>query len=342
MKKAVGIVLAVAALAVAGLLFWLAPDDSGMGAAQASPNSANDAELPPPSPPANFTTGLEALPASLQGTEVDGGFEVDAAGHLRITGGVRRVFDYFLSTQGEENLVTIQTRLRAYIRHRLRDPAATEAEQLLERYLAYKQALANLQQAGGNAGAALDTQALRQQLQQVQALRQQYFTPAAITAFFGDEALYDRYTLDRQDLLQDTSLSAVQRAQRLAALEAQLPAPLQEAIGAITQVQSLEALTADWKQRGGSAAELRQIREELVGPAAAERLEALDTENAAWGQRMNAWYAERTAILANRNLSEPDRQQQLGQARANRFDATERLRVEALERMRDRGEVPPE
>lgn len=338
MKKSVGIALAVASLAVAGVLFWLAPDDDPAAvaqresAAQENPDAAGAA-----TPPASFSTGLEALPASLRGTEVDGEFEVDAAGHLKITGGIRHVFDYFLSTIGEERIETILARLRAYIRHQLKDPAATEAEQLLDKYIAYKQALEAIPQAGGSAG--FELQALRQQLQRVQALRQQYFTPEMITAFFGDEELYDRYTLDRQEILQDKNLSAVQRAQRLAALDAQLPPSLREAIGTITKAQSLEALTADWKQRGGSAAELRQIREKLVGAEAADRLEALDAENAAWDQRMTAWYAERAAILGNKNLSEQDRQRQLEQARAARFDDTERMRVESLERMKDRGEV---
>jgi lipase chaperone LimK len=339
MKKSVGVAVAIAVLGVAGLMFWLAADDqealtAGEGAA---PGEA--ATMAAHVPPASFTTGLESLPPSLAGTDVDGEFEVDAAGHLKITGSIRRIFEYFLSTLGEENLASIQARLKAYIRHKLKDPAAAEATQLLDQYLAYKQALKDIPQAGGSAAATLDPQALRQQMQQVQALRQQFFTPEVVTAFFGDEEAYDRYSLDRLEVLQDKRLTAVQRAQRLAALEAQLPAPMREAMGAITKAQSLEALTADWKQRGGSAAELRQIREKLVGPEAADRLEALDTENAAWDQRMNAWYAERAAILGNKSLSEADRQREVEQARASRFEAGERLRVESLERMKDRGEV---
>jgi lipase chaperone LimK len=341
MKKNVGIAVAAATLGIAGGLYWLMPGGQDALEAQevAAPGAAGAGTAHVA--PASFATGLEALPPSLAGTEVDGEFEVDAAGHLKITGSIRRIFEYFLATVGEENLATIQARLKAYINHKLKDPAATEAAQLLDKYLAYKQALRNVSQAGGSADATLNPQALRQQMQQVQALRQQFFTPEVITAFFGDEDAYDRYALDRLDILQDQALSATQRAQRLATLEAQLPAPMRDAIGTITKAQSLEALTADWRQRGGSAAELRQIREKLVGAEAADRLETLDGENAAWDQRMHAWYGERAAILGNKNLSEQDRTRQLEQARASRFDATERLRVESLERMKDRGEAVP-
>ena len=40
---------------------------------------------------------LTSMPASLDGTDVDGELAADAQGNLVITVGVRRVFDYFLS-----------------------------------------------------------------------------------------------------------------------------------------------------------------------------------------------------------------------------------------------------
>lgn len=84
-----------------------------------------------------FITGLENLPPSLHDTEVDGGFELDADGNLIITNRIRQLFDYFLSTQGEEPLPTIVQRLRAYIHNTLSGDAAAEAEQLLENYIGY-------------------------------------------------------------------------------------------------------------------------------------------------------------------------------------------------------------
>jgi lipase chaperone LimK len=289
-------------------------------------------------PPASYTTGTEGLPPSLQGTEVDGELEVDAAGRLKITGGIRRVFDYFLSAVGEEPLESTLKRIRAYIRHKLPAGAAAEADRLLDSYIAYKPALDSIPQVQASPG-NVDLAALRRQMQQVQALRTQFFTPEVVTAFFGDEDTYDRYTLERLDVMQDKSLTPEQRAVRLAALEQQLPDAMRESIRVINQVQNLDAMTREWKQKGGSPAELRQIRESLVGPEAADRLEALDQENAQWDQRMASWYAERDAILANRGLSEQDRQRAVEEARRTRFNAQELVRVESLEHIRDRGEV---
>lgn len=338
MKKSVLIGIVAAFLAVGGILYWLSPDDdSGTDPAMAAA-SASGGTGSRHTPPASFTTGVEGLPPSLQGTEVDGELEVDASGHLKITGGIRRVFDYFLSAVGEEPLDSIIKRIRAYIRHKLPTVAADEAERLLDNYLNYKRGLEAIPQAPSGAG-QIDLDALRRQMQQVQALRTQFFSPEVIAAFFGDEDAYDRYTLSRLDLLQNKSLSPSQRAEQLAALEQQLPESMRESIKVINQVQNLESLTQDWKKRGGSPAELRQIRESLVGPEATDRLENLDRENAQWDQRMNGWFAERAAIMGNKALSEQDRLSQIEEARKTRFNDTERVRVESLERIRDSGEV---
>ncbi|MDQ8038214.1 MAG: lipase secretion chaperone [Pedobacter sp.] len=340
-KKLVLGLAALIALLLAGIFFFAGgpADSADAQAGQPGALSADGQPITQGPSPDSFVTGLEQLPNSLQGTEVDGELEVDAGGHLKITNGVRRVFDYFLSTIGEESLDTIVARIKAYIRHKLPPMAAGEAEALLDKYIAYKRGLENVRQAQPRSDGSIDVSAVRQQMQQVQALRTQYFSAEVITAFFGDEDAYDRYTLDRLDVMQNKGLSPAQRAQQLAALEAQLPVSIQESMKTVNQYQNLESLTADWKKRGGSAAELRQIRESLVGAEAADRLETLDKDRAAWDQRMSSWYGERAAILGNTSLSEADRKQQLAELRNSRFSTDERLRVESLERMHDRGET---
>lgn len=348
MKKAIVAVAVVALVAIAGVLVWLGRDSAGAGSdaaaamAQAGAGSSGGGAA---ALPTHFTTGLEALPASLRGTEVDGEFEVDASGHLKITNGIRHVFDYFLSTVGEEPVDTIIARIRAYIHSKLKEPAAGEAEHILDGYIAYKRGLQNLQsqqqamqqaaQSGGQA--SIDIDAVRHQMEQVQALRTQYLSPEVIQAFFGDEDAYDRYTVARLQVIQNKSLSAAQRAQHLAALEQQLPASIQDSMKTINQYQNLQSLTTDCQQRHCAPAELRQIRENLVGSDAADRLENLDKDNAVWDQRMNSWYSQRDAILKTPSLSDQDRQSQLAQARNGLFNDSERVRVEALERIRDSG-----
>lgn len=337
MKKKAGLLL-ISAFTVVVLVLWVRPDaDATIMPGASLPTARLAGDAAPVAAPATFTTGLEALPRSLRDTEVDGELEVDERGHLRITRGVRHVFDYFLSATGEESQDLLLQRLRAYFRHKLPAGAAAEAGRLLDGYIAYKKGRAGLQGVTPSGSGQVDIAAVREQMQQVQALRLQFLAPEVIAAFFGEEDVFERYSLARLEILQNSQLTPQARAQQLATAEEQLPAALRESIKVITRVQDLQALTQDWQKRGGSPAELHQIREQLVGAEATGRLEVLDQQRAAWDSRMRGWYSERAALLGNRSLGEQDRQAQLEALRAQRFSADERQRVEALEQMHDQG-----
>ena len=277
-----------------------------------------------------FVTGLENLPASLHDTEVDGGFELDANGNLIITNRIRQLFDYFLSAQGEESLPTIVKRLRAYIHSTLSGDAAAEAEQLLESYIGYLDDVAALDSAV-TPGQAINPAQLRAQKQQLEAIRAGRFDAITNDAFFAEEEAYDHYTLSRLEVMQDENLSAEQRASRLAALENQLPPELQESMRDITRYQDLQTLTEEWQESDGNPANLQQMRENLVGREAAERLAKLDQERAEWQRRVDNWLREREAILSNAGLSEADKERQIDAVRDRLFSEQEQIRVRPLE-----------
>lgn len=278
----------------------------------------------------HFKTGLEQLPRSLVGTSVDGQLEADAAGHLKLTRGVRDLFDYFLSLIGEEPLLTVRARLLAYIHAHLPPTAAAEAAALLDHYLAYKTAEGQAaQQAGGNAN-ALTLDAVTQRFDTLQTLRTQYFSVAEREAFFADDEALDRYTVARLKVLQDTSLSPADKARRINELTANLPPALRASLSVADTVQTLDALTADWKARGGSPQELRAAREQLVGPEAANRLEALDRQRSAWTIKLQSYDAQSQALQTDATLSDTQRQQALAQLRHQLFTPQEQLRLQAL------------
>lgn len=292
--------------------------------------------------PSNFHTGLEHLPLSLQGTQVDGRLEAGPDGHLKVTLGTLHVFDYFLSTIGEESLDTISARLHAYINDQLQPPASDEAEQLLTHYLDYKQALTeeeSAQQALPDQGDDIDT--LRTRLAQRQVLRTQYLGQEVADTFFGDQTAYDHYTLDRLQVMQDDSLSPQGKAQALANLKQQLPASLREVNDTVSQYQALDQVQQDCAKAQCSSAELHQARANLVGEAAADRLDQLDQQETQWQQQLNQWLAQRDAILHNQDLSQNDRETQIAQLRASQFSDGQLVRVEALEELHDKGRPLP-
>ena len=168
------------------------PATSGETPPPAAPPALQQA-LPAPVTPARKAAGL-GLPASFVGTEVDGRFRVDAAGNLIVSEDIRRIFDYFLASLGEESLDASVARLRGYIDGQLQEPARARAQALLDQYLAYKRELVLLERDLPQL-ASLD--AMRQREAAVQALRARLFDSESHQAFFAREEGYNRFTLER-------------------------------------------------------------------------------------------------------------------------------------------------
>lgn len=282
--------------------------------------------------PPRFRTGLEALPASLRGTAVPGQLRVDMAGNLQIDRGVRDLFDYFLSANSEEAAAVTRARIAAYAGDHLPARAAAQLLTVYDQYVDYKQRVETAMQslAGGN-----DLDQMKARLALLRRVRAETLSADVVQAFFSDDDVGDDYALARATILQDGTLSATDKARKLAALREALPDAVRQSMSVVETVQTLDAVTADWKQRGGSPAELRSIRESLVGPAAADRLEALDQQTALWDARVQRYLAQRAQILQDPSLSGPMRQQQIEALREQGFSSAELVRVGALERIRD-------
>lgn len=269
------------------------------------------------------------IPSSFRGTEVDGQFRLDASGNLIAGIEIRRIFDYFLSAFGEESLKSSVSRLDTYIEQKLPQPARRQALELLSQYLDYKRELIQLEKDLPQM-ASLD--ALRQREQAVQELRARLFSREAHQAFFGQEEVYNQFTLQRLALRQDPDLSETEKAEALDRLRASLPEEMQEWLA--PQLQSeLRQQTAVLQAQGANSEQIRQLRLQLVGAEATERLEALDQRRQQWQRRLADFQREKAAIEANDGLSNEDRHSAIQRLAEQRFDEHERLRLEAAEQV---------
>ena len=265
-----------------------------------------------------------ALPASLRGTEVPGGLAVDAAGHFRATRDALDLFDYYFSARGEEPDEQIRRRIEAEIDRRLATPARAEALAFLDAYLRYRESARALFE-GGFEDLSLDVR-----FQRIRELRRSVFGAADAEMLFGAEEDRVRVDLERRRVAQDPALSSGERARRLAALDERLPPAFREAQAAARAPLDMRQAEARLRAEGAGDSEIHALREQRFGREAATRLAALDREREAWQARLDEWRATRTALEAEFADDPAQLAETLEAARAERFSARERLRVEAL------------
>jgi len=317
------------------LLWWLKPQTHS--AASPAAATASTPTVTGASPQVRADTHvhgpLPTLAPSLAGTEIDCPLQVDPAGQLVLSNGIRHCFDYFLSTIGEKTEDQLIKDIRLYLSSTLPATALPYANKLLDQYIAYRHA----QTQAGAPPEHLDAASLQAVMQSRHALRLQFFTPPEADAFFGQEDAYDQFTIAQMRINANKSLSAQDKAAQTAAAINQLPAVVADSMRPLLQYQELQQLTQDIKAHGGSADDLHQMRESLVGAAAAGRLDALDQDDAAWQSQINSYLAARDQILAGGDGA--SQQQAIAALRNQTFSTPEdRTRAQAFETMHDQTE----
>ena len=322
MKKFLLLVPVAVLSTIAGVLYF-EPEASPPGQPAIAPPEAH-AALPSieASVPSRSTQAkpVRALPAK---------FRLDPAGNLIVSEDIRHIFDYFLASIGEESLSDSIERLQGYIANQLQEPARRQALSLLERYLDYKRELILLER---DLPQLADLQAMRQREAAVQSLRARIFASETQQAFFAREQAYNQFTLDRLAILHDARLSDDERAAAVDQLRNNLAPELQDSV--LPQLQNdLRQQTAKLQAEGASAGQIRQLRQQLVGAEATQRLEELDQRRQTWNQRISRYLVEKSRIEANKGLGESDKALAISQLAEAEFDEQERLRLSAAEQL---------
>lgn len=267
---------------------------------------------------------------SLEGTVPDGQVRQAAEDGLVVSDELVRLFEYYLAAVGERPLDDLRRDIERALDERLKPRAAQEAKALLGRYLAYKAALADVEKNAQLAGNGLD--AIRGRLQAIQETRRKFFSDGEAQAMFGMEDAMNLDALARLEISQDKSLNDAQKAERLAALDRALPAPLREARDSATQVVRLEETAKNMRSKGASEDDIYRMRAAALSPEAAARMAAVDREETEWKQRIQTYLAERKRLLENGPArSAEDRTLALQQLRQTYFSEDEQRRLPAYE-----------
>jgi lipase chaperone LimK len=264
------------------------------------------------------------LPSSLRDTEVDGWIGADDSGHLVVTPGARWFFDYFLSATGEESTDEIRARIGAEIEKRLPVEAAREASDLLDRYLAYRERVRALDDAG-------PTGDLAERLRDLHRIRVETFGDADAGAIFGEEEQVQALDIERRAVLSDETLTPEERERRLDEIEAKLPESVRQSRSEATAALRLTRDEQMLRDAGGSPEDVRALREQRFGSQAADRLAALDAERADWQARLEDYRRARQRIANDSSLGDDARSRAVESLIAERFGSAERARVKALD-----------
>ena len=343
------VIIAVIVIITAAVILWFKPDNrdtslveststtldshvEGVAPTMSDPDTATNVSSTQSD--AGFTTGLERLPKSLQGTEVDGEIIIDASKQLVVTEGLRRLFDYFLSALGEEEESVVLARVERYIRHHTPEPAAGQAVAIFKQYVAYLKALPTIEKRYGNLqlqatkSGELDLNVVAQQKQDVSKLRQQYFDQLTITAFFGVEDEYDDYSIEMVRINQNSQMSDTQKQAARQDYVSRLPdSGIKANIEQQANLSALMTRTEEMKARGATAEALYNMRRELVGAPAAQRLAQVDQEDANFDQRFTQYQTQKQRLLSA-SADKAKAQIQITQLEQQLFDDTERKRLE--------------
>ena len=273
--------------------------------------------------------------ASMRDTVPDGdlqsmqtGSNATAANPTLAYGELRRLFDYYLSAVGEQSIEAITQQIRSELARRLPPAQAQKAQRLLGLYIEFKRELVRLESEPQLMGQGM--QAIRGRMLAMQDLRQRYFSAAETEGMFGFDDAYDMDAISRLEISQNTKLSAQEKQQQYAALDAAMPAALREQRDASNVVVRVEQQAQALRAKGASEDDIYRMRANAFDPEAAARLADVDREEKAWKARIAQYQDERNKLL-QAQMSASERQVALAQLQQNYFTAEERPRLAAYE-----------
>ncbi|MCO8098602.1 lipase secretion chaperone [Acinetobacter indicus] len=327
--------LGLITVAVVGIIYWLIPHSPpSSGHAQAATARTSATSSLAVSSLNSPRTTLPFLSPSQQDTEINCQLQLDSGNRLMVNEQTRNCFEYFITQYGEKSLEQIRQDFQRYIAQIHQEPALGQILDLWQRYLDYRERLGELQPPQLDPDSP---QYYRSIFNSMKNLRQQFFSAYEIEGLFGVEDVYHDYTLERLSVMDNKQLSEAEKAQKLKALFEQLPEDWQANLEQLNKLEDLRALTAEIKARGGSSAELRQMRLNLVGPEATQRLEQLDVERSHWKTRVTQYLNERDQILSA-GLNDAAKQQAVAELRQQYFNnPQEQLRLDTFESVHDQG-----
>lgn len=269
-----------------------------------------------------------ALPRSLDGTSVDGGFSIDAAGRFVPDRSALRLFDYFFSASGEESDHVIRGRILLHaLVGGLGEPTVAQIAAVLDKYMDFR--------AAAKALAASDEMRSADMARRVARMREVQTASLGADlqrAFYGEESDIIDLDMQRMAVMRNGAVSENERQYLVARIDARLPGDVRDARAASAAPSELHRRVETLRASGASEAAIADARRATYGVAATVRLEALDHERTQWRERLARYRVELGALRSRYGTEDEGAYRDAVAAlRERHFAEGEVIRVEALD-----------
>jgi lipase chaperone LimK len=274
-KQAAMPLAAALLLALAWYIGWVFHEPPAAGVAQAPKGFEQPRVVQPPTPSrakpepalpraraANTAADSAAVLSltSLDGTQPDGDWAVDASGHLRANRALRQRFDYYLSLLGERSVGELRQLLLGQAKRELKPQSAEQVMQMWDRYVQLQQ------HAWQTQVDVRDWRTWSAALVERQTLRRQILDADWAAAFYADEEA------QLQNMIAQFNSGAVRSAMPELALP---PQPLHP--DAAARELQWQAHWQQWEQRLAEARQHIDQLQQAANLSALQRQQATET-----------------------------------------------------------------
>lgn len=279
----------------------------------------------------NTSQNHKSKPSSIADINHEVVLKTDAYGNLIVGEEAKHLFEFYLSSIGEESLEQILNRIQHELNEQLQPPALDQAQSLLKRYIDYKIELAELESETNVAvvNSLSDLEKIKLQKSHLKTLRTAYFDPTEHQSFFEQEETYDSYMLSHLEIIKNGNLDEHEKKQQAQLLEQALPEEMLAVRRKVSLHSNLYETAINMRKTGASEEKIYQTRAQELGDDAATAMAKLDGDRKEWQQRLTSYAQYRDQII-NSGLSNEDSALAINELIETSFSGTERLRVRAL------------
>jgi lipase chaperone LimK len=261
-------------------------------------------------------------PTYLNGTDIRGAFHLDSQGKLIVSRSIKQRFDYFFLMTEDKTLTEILNVIAGHLQDELQEPALSSAQRILENYTEYFHQYNKLmtQQEGLSQN---DVHWLSEQITQ---LRHQTLGQEISDIFFAKE-----------DALRQQALNAIadHDGQSQLSKHHEIPAHItknqEKTLSYITSKKILNKALNENK----SPQQIQQLREELYGHDAAQRLKKLDEKRSQWQVYVQRYQQLKQQLTAS-GISNLDIKEQINESLKHEYQLTDLQikRLQSLDRIK--------